>query len=56
MDKLASRNTENEPLREMEGGALHETKIGLLAKAFRERPHVIRRMHPPPRPSTESLA
>ena len=56
MDKLASRNTENEALCEMEGGASRETKIGLLAEAFRERPRAIRRMHPLPRPSVESLA
>ena len=55
MDKLASRNTENEALRETEGGASHETEIRLLAEAFRERPHAIRRMHPLPRPSVESL-
>ena len=38
MDKLASRNTENEGLRETEGGASRETEIGLLAVAFREEP------------------
>ena len=31
-------------------------EIGLLAEAFRERPRAIRRMHPLPRPSVESLA
>ena len=56
MDKLASRNTENEALRETEGGASRETEIGLLAEAFRERPRAIRRMHPLPRPSVKSLA
>ena len=56
MDKLASRNMENEALRETEGGASRETEIGLLAEAFCERPRAIRRMHPLPRPSVESLA
>ena len=56
MDKLASRNTENEALREMEGGASRETKIGLLAEAFREEPRARQRLCSPPRPSVESLA
>ena len=56
MDKLASRDTENEASCETESGALRETEIGLLAEAFRERPRAIRRMHPLPRPSVESLA
>ena len=56
MDKLASRNTENEALRETEGGASRETEIGLLAEAFRERPRAIRRTHPLPKPSVKSLA
>ena len=56
MDKLASRDTENEASRETESGASRETEIGLLAEAFRERPHAIRRMHPLPRPSVGSLA
>ena len=48
MDKLASRDTENE--------ASRETEIELVAEAFCERPRAIRRMHPLPRPSVESLA
>ena len=56
MDKLVSRDMENEALRETEGGASRETEIGLLAEAFRERPRAIRRMYPLPRPSVESLA
>jgi len=44
MDKLASRNMENEALRETEGGASRETKIGLLAEAFREEPRARRRL------------
>ena len=44
MDKLASRNTENEALRETEGGASRETEIGLLAEAFREEPRARRRL------------
>ena len=44
MDKLASRNTENEALRETEGGASRETEIGLLAEAFRERPRARRKL------------
>jgi hypothetical protein len=36
MDKLASRDTENE--------ASRETEIGLLAEAFREKPRVRRRL------------
>ena len=36
MDKLALRDTENE--------ASRETEIGLLAKAFRERPRARRRL------------
>ena len=36
MDKLASRDTENE--------ASRETKIGLPAEAFRERPRARRRL------------
>ena len=42
MDKLASRNTENEALHETEGGASRETEIGLLAEAFREEPRARR--------------
>ena len=44
MDKLASRDTENEALRETEGGASRETEIGLLAEAFRERPRARQKM------------
>ena len=47
MDKLASRDTENEASREME--------IGLLAEAFHERPRVRRRLHSLPRPSVRGL-
>ena len=55
MGKLASRDTENEASRETESGASREMEIGLPAEAFRERPRAIRRMHPLPRPSVESL-
>ena len=48
MDKLASRDTENE--------ASRETEIGLLAEAFRERPRVRRRLPSLPRPSVKGLA
>ena len=48
MDKLASRDTENE--------ASRETEIRLLAEAFRERPRATRRMHLLLRPSVGSLA
>ena len=54
-DKLVARDTGNEASRETENGASHETEIGLLAEAFRERPHATRRMHPLPRPSVGSL-
>ena len=56
MDKLASRNTENEALRETEGGASRETEIGLLAEALCEEPRMRRRLCSLPRPSVESLA
>ena len=56
MDKLASRDTENEASRETESGASRETEIGLLAEAFRERPRAIRRMHPLSRLSVKSLS
>ena len=56
MDKLVSRDTENEASRETESGASREMEIGLPAEAFRERPRAIRRMHPLPRPSVKSLA
>ena len=39
----------------METEASRETEIGLLAEALRETPRAIRRMHPLPRPSVESL-
>ena len=48
MDEPASSDTENEASREME--------IELLVEAFCERSRAIRRMHPLPRPSVESLA
>ena len=44
MDNLASLNTENEALRETEGGASRETEIELLAEAFREEPRARRRL------------
>ena len=56
MDKLVSRDTGNEASRETESGASRGTEIGLLAKAFCEEPRAIRRRHPLPRPSVESLA
>ena len=64
MDKLVSRDTENEASCETESGALRRTeirasrrtKIGLLAEAFRKKPRAIRRRHPLPRPSVGSLA
>ena len=48
MDEPASSDTESE--------ALRKTEIGLLAKAFRERPRVRWRLHSPPRPSVKGLA
>ena len=56
MDKLVSRDTGNEGSRETKSGASRGTEIGLLAEAFREKPRAIRRRHPLPRPSVESLA
>ena len=44
MDKLASRDTENEASRETESGASRETEIGLLAEAFRGEPRARRRL------------
>ena len=47
MDEPGLSDTENE--------ASRETEIGFLAEACRKRPRAIRRMHPLPRPSVESL-
>ena len=44
MDKPASSDTENEASRETENEASHETENGLLAEAFRERPHARRKL------------
>ena len=44
MNKLASRDTENEASRETESGASRETEIGLLAEAFRGEPRARRRL------------
>ena len=56
MDKLASRDTENEASRETEDEALREAEIILPAEAFREEPRARRRLRSLPRPSVKSLA
>ena len=56
MDKLASRDTENEASRETEDEASREAEIILPAEAFCEEPHVRRRLCSLLRPSVKSLA